>query len=399
MEKIMNNFRIKALLILMTVLSIVVISCDDSTTDPVTDTPTINSISYNAGYVGMELTINGANFGEDTDPGTVQFGGVDAPDANYTSWTPTQIKVVIPVGAKSGKVVVINDGVSSNGVDFQIIAATPAQPTDVFATSLSSTSVRIKWEADSTAQYTLYAAYLIKVYDEAMAQVGSSVTIDKATKQYDVTGLTEGTEYTFKVYGKYATGVESTTPAEVIWSPATRFNELAGSTIRVYETASSKGSGLDLYDATTQKPQILTVNSGSMWNLGLDTRTSNKVFFGPARSIDYNYTGTPALTEIGQDILFYSNSLDEALDNVPMNSGVDYSAALIDLNTLNLNGKNAVVFLIRTAPTSGDWNYAKVMVKKTGGNWLQGTAPDRYIEVEISFQKIINVPYARTAGQ
>jgi len=394
----MNNLRIKALLILMAVLSIAIISCDDSTTDP-TDTPTINSISYNAGYVGMELTINGANFGEDTDPGTVQFGGVDAPDANYTSWTPTQIKVIIPAGAKSGKVVVINDGVSSNGVDFQIIEATPAQPTKLLATSLNSTTVRIAWEAPESAQYTLYAAYLIKVYDEAMAQVGSSVTIDKATKQYDVTGLTEGTEYTFKVYGKYATGVESTTPAEVIWSPATRFDEIAATTIRVYETESSKGSGLDLYDATTKGPQILTVSSGSMWNLGLDTRTSSKVLFGPARSIDYNYTGTPALTEIGQDILFYSNSLDEAFDNVPMNSGVDYSAAVIDLNTLNLNGKTAVIFLVRTDATSGDWNYAKVMVKKTGGNWLQGTAPDRYIEVEISFQKIINVPYARTAGQ
>jgi hypothetical protein len=399
MEKLMNNFRIKALLLLMAVLSIAVISCDDSTTDPVEDTPTINSISYNAGYVGMELTINGANFGEAADPGTVQFGGIDAPDANYTSWTPTQIKVVIPTGAKSGKVVVINDGVSSNGVDFQIIEATPAPPKDIFATSLNSTTVRIKWEAPTSADYTLYAAYLIKVYDEAMAQVGSSVTIDKATKQYDVTGLTEGTEYTFKVYGKYATGVESTSPAEVVWSPATRFEELAGTSIRVYETESNKGSGLDLYDATTQKPQILTVNSGSMWNLGLDTRTSNKIFFGPARSIDYNYTGTPVLTHIGQDMLYYSNTLDEAFDNIPMNSNIDYSAELIDLNMLNLNGKTAVAFLVRTEATAGDWNYAKVLVKKTGGNWLQGTSPDRYIEVEISFQKIINVPYARTAGQ
>jgi hypothetical protein len=382
----------------MTVLSIAVISCDDSSTDP-TDTPTINSLSFNAGYVGMELTINGTTFGEDTDPGTVQFGGVDAPDDNYTSWTPTEIKVVVPTGAKSGKVVVINDGESSNGVDFQIIEDRPAPPTALFATSLSSTSVRIQWVAPETAKYTLYAAYVVKVYDEAMVQVGSSVTIDKATNLYDVSGLIEGTEYTFKVYGKYATGVEGATAAEVVWSPATRFDQLAGTTIRVYETASSKGSGLDLYDATTQKPQILTVNSGSMWNLGLDTRTSNKVFFGPARSIDYNYTGTPVLTEIGQDILFYTNSLNETLDSIPMNSGVDYSAELIDMNSLNLNGKNAVVFLVRTEATSGDWNYAKVMVKKTGGNWLQGTAPDRYLEIEISFQKIINVPYARTAGK
>lgn len=49
------------------------------------------------------------------------------------------------------------------------------------------------------------------------------------------------------------------------------------------------------------------------------------------------------------------------------------------------------VFACRTQ----DGNFAKVFVKaNTSGVILQGTAPNRYVEVEISYQPVANVPYA-----
>ena len=42
-----------------------------------------------------------------------------------------------------------------------------------------------------------------------------------------------------------------------------------------------------------------------------------------------------------------------------------------------------------------DYNYAKVLVKYNNGSFLQGTSPNRYVEFEISYQKVTGVPYAK----
>jgi hypothetical protein len=59
---------------------------------------------------------------------------------------------------------------------------------------------------------------------------------------------------------------------------------------------------------------------------------------------------------------------------------------------------NNLIIILRTKEDGeNDWHYAKVSIKKntnTGG-WLFGTAPNRYVEVEISYQTKAEVPYAK----
>lgn len=77
--------------------------------------PTITSLSPTSGKVGASVTIVGANFGSS---GTVEFNGTKA--TTISSWSPTSIKVAVPVGATTGKVVVTFGGVASNGVSFTV---------------------------------------------------------------------------------------------------------------------------------------------------------------------------------------------------------------------------------------------------------------------------------------
>jgi len=58
------------------------------------------------------------------------------------------------------------------------------------------------------------------------------------------------------------------------------------------------------------------------------------------------------------------------------------------------NQRRGFVIVLRTQ----DGNWAKVFVKADAqGNILRGTAPNRYVELEISYQKTPNVPYALPA--
>ncbi len=380
-------------LILLLTASIIFFNACDETTSPTTENPVITSLTYDAGYVGMELTINGSGFGKATDPGTVRFGGFDVPPNGYIEWTDTRIRVKIPDGAKSGKLVVINNNKPSNEVDFTIVPANPEPPTELLATSINSTTVRLVWKKSPQADYSIFSNYILTVSGGVPM---NPITLPKSATQYDVTELEEGIIYTFEITSKYATAVEGTTSAKVQWSPASRFKEVNAQSIRIFESASASGSGLALFDPITGGPRTYTVAVGDKWEFGLYT-TGGVVHFGPARKLPYNYSGTPKYSQIGAGEEYYLvNSLDEALDNIPMNQNITYTDNYRDLNAIDMKGKNAVVFLVRVENTPGKWNYAKVMIKKTGGQWLQGTQPNRYIEVEISYQKIVDVPFAKT---
>jgi IPT/TIG domain len=86
------------------------------------DPPTIKSLSPKVGVVGTGVTISGTNFGKNF--GTVTFNGKPAP---VTSWDEDSIVVAVPLGAKSGSVSVIVNGVKSNTKPFVISDSSTCQ--------------------------------------------------------------------------------------------------------------------------------------------------------------------------------------------------------------------------------------------------------------------------------
>lgn len=87
-------------------------------------TPSIASLTPNAGVVGSTITIQGAFLSNGNTPYQVSFNGVIA--TNVSTIDDVQIQVQVPVGATSGPVVVTNlnggDPKVSNSQQFTVVS-------------------------------------------------------------------------------------------------------------------------------------------------------------------------------------------------------------------------------------------------------------------------------------
>ncbi len=85
------------------------------------DTPVIDYLKPDRGMAGDTITIYGRKFTDfrKSHNGFVVIGGVNVKDPEgYVDWKDQHIVVIIPEGAKTGKLYVSRDGVKSNEVDF-----------------------------------------------------------------------------------------------------------------------------------------------------------------------------------------------------------------------------------------------------------------------------------------
>jgi YD repeat-containing protein len=83
--------------------------------------PSISGISPDPGQVASSVTINGSNFGPSQSTSVVTFNGVIAATL---SWSSTQIVAKVPVGAKTGPVVVKVRNVPSDGFAYNVAGGT-----------------------------------------------------------------------------------------------------------------------------------------------------------------------------------------------------------------------------------------------------------------------------------
>ncbi|OGU57305.1 MAG: hypothetical protein A2X64_06225 [Ignavibacteria bacterium GWF2_33_9] len=96
------------------------VSCgdDNPVTPPTQDQPEISSISPQVVHAGLEVTISGKYFGNIRDTSKIYFSNTAV--VTYSSWSSTQIKVIVPYITASGKLKVVVGGLSSNEVDYQL---------------------------------------------------------------------------------------------------------------------------------------------------------------------------------------------------------------------------------------------------------------------------------------
>jgi hypothetical protein len=240
------------------------------------------------------------------------------------------------------------------------------------ATSVNASTVRLRWAAPSTTGLSGYRVTVL---------TGTTVfgTINPTSTIVDVTGLTAGTVYTFRVQSR--TSDTASAAREVMWSPAVRLTNMQGAVIRVYETASSFGSGLRFQGGTALN---LTVARGNEWDIGIDTRANDgNVRIGSPAQLGYSFTGARN-TPLADNVYSNVDSLNQVFDT-------QLRIGTPGVFTVTPTTRRGFVFGARTI----EGNHAKVFVKaNTSGVILQGVAPDRYIEVEISYQPTANVPYA-----
>ncbi len=264
----------------------------------------------------------------------------------------------------------------------------PRPPEALYATSIDSATIAVKWDHSPDRTVAEFSGYAIKLTDPNGVVMLDTV-VPASWTQVQVTGLQEGKVYTCQVAGATA---DTVGPAKTIeWSPASRFVELTtGNPVRMYESASIFGSGLDLYDPNEGGPVNLKTSSGQNWDLGLYTRDNKLIIASPTLLKQY-YTSLPdnlRATQIAAEVYTNVNSLDEVFDSEAL-SAKSFAEREVDLSQYNGN----IVLVVKTA----DNHYAKVLVKYVNGSFLQGSEPNRYVECEVSYQKEAGVPYARTA--
>lgn len=266
--------------------------------------------------------------------------------------------------------------VACDGTTNPITVTVPNPVDSLKATSVDAATVRLKWNASSTTNINGYRVTILNTVSGAtIGTVNVSGTI------VDINGLTAGAVYLFRVQTRTADTVSAA--KEIRWSPAVRVTTMQGGVIRIYETASGFGSGLRIQGGTALN---LTVARGSEWDLGINTRSADTLIIATPDAAGYSFTPT---RKTKSSTVIYSNidSLSQVFDTqVQMDaSGGQYN---IPVRTVT----RGFVFAIQTV----EGNFAKIFVKSTNNALLQGTAPNRYIEVEISYQPVANVPYAIT---
>lgn len=369
-------------------------ACEETTSTG--DSPIIDSINPITGIPGQVVTISGSNFGDyDQSISFVYFNGVKAEisaDGTDILWADDEITAKVPAGATTGDVVVEVSGKKSNGIKFTIPSAD--DPSDLMATSFSENEVGLKWTLSTSESDANFQGYWLFYYEEGKTAPENPVVINKATSKYTVTGLTKGKIYIFELHAVIkVSGVEILSPkASVKWSPAIRFvTNLNGDPIKIYESVSDFGSGLDLFDDATNAPKNLKVASGTEWDLGLYT-TGGVLQFGSAKNILAKYSsfsGTAKTVEMSA-VTYDAVSLDDVYDSQVL-SGQTFSEKIQDLATLTSTNNPVFVVRIKTAMS---YNYAKVMVVKKNGAFLQGPVDNKYIEVVVSYQSTKDIPYA-----
>ena len=82
--------------------------------------PNIISVNPNTGNNGDTVVLTGTNFNASQGSGTVTFNGLPA---SVSAWSATSITVIVPAGAASGNVRVVQNGVASNTQIFTLNGA------------------------------------------------------------------------------------------------------------------------------------------------------------------------------------------------------------------------------------------------------------------------------------
>ncbi|MGE5479859.1 MAG: fibronectin type III domain-containing protein [Chloroflexota bacterium] len=268
----------------------------------------------------------------------------------------------------------------------------PAKITNLRANSASETSIRLNWDASTSATDTKFKGYRIRVSGGGPM---APIDVGGLAMPYTVTGLQIGTEYTFSVTTVFLDGSTETEsdPVTIKWSPAWVFyNYGTGSEMRLYGSSSDLGSGIDLFNSEG-KAANLTVAEGAEWDLGFYNREGMLLIGSPSKLL-YNWGSiTRKAVQIAVLGTGYADLKDIYDSQALNNSALNFNEGTVDLK----NYTNNVALVLRIPASGGKYNYAKVLVIRGANGFVQGSSPNEYIKIQASYQPTLDMPYAKVS--
>jgi hypothetical protein len=263
--------------------------------------------------------------------------------------------------------------------------SSPDSPNNLAATSLSSTSIKVRWDKSTSSDDVIVTP----------TSGGTAVTLTSANGAATITGLTLGQTYTIQI--KNDNGSSSI----LTWAPARRWPSEANpsQTVRVYSTgaaAPNKPSGLIFNGTEIRAVSIRSADSDNIdlvvaFNAAIDTpisfvspgvfgsgiETGKQTLFG-----DENY-----VVAGGLDNDFYTGSITGLFSDG--NNAVDIVRRLLGSSAIGL----PLIVLARTQE-SGNVHYARIeLVPQPDGQAFGVEDTYEFVDLKISYQTIPNAGY------
>lgn len=269
----------------------------------------------------------------------------------------------------------------------------PNAPTGLMAKSVNATSVGLKWTAPTGV--VVPTGYVVK-YNEVGSSTAQEKSVTATSTTATIDGLTNGKVYDFVVIALNDT-VRSTASTKVSWAPAAR----GTSVYKLYSSKSNTfGSGLHVTGLGGATPSVKKIAEGDSWDICFDDKfnAADPRVGSPGQSayVDDNYqfpNGKDAKTVYISNKMYSSiNSIDEIYESEALTLPSTGGEVMLSLNTVG--GTTGFGFVSGTKQPDGTYVFAKYVVKRVGGNFVQGSGNDTFIEVEVSYQTMSNVPYA-----
>jgi len=258
--------------------------------------------------------------------------------------------------------------------------------TNLKAYSASATSVGLNWTATTSASSADFSDYQVTV-KQGGAVVGTPATVAKTQTATVISGLTEGTIYTFEVVARAVSGSTTSTSSEaatIQWSPAKRLTQDSGLPIKVYETTSSVGgSGLIFYNPAVSGPQAVPQNTSTI-DMYVHTEPAGVSMKSASEyNAAWHYTRFSTFT-------VNTASLDDP-QTVPPDTST-FTQTIVTIDSAAVTASRIYYF------KGNDGNYGRLLVKMNPvtNSLVWGTSPDQYLNMEISYQSMPYVRFAKT---
>jgi len=257
--------------------------------------------------------------------------------------------------------------------------------TNLKAYSAGTNSVGLEWTATSDTSTLDFLQHEIDVKFGSSSII--SIAVPKLATSTTIAGLTEGAIYTFDVIVVASSNSQTyvnSNPTTIQWAPARR-----SPPVKMFEIASPVDSaGLEFLPNTPHVLSARNTATQQIIDVLLDTSSAGNIIL---RSGDQN----PFLVGQGRHTKFStevsnSDGLDFGRDLPPALGTYTQSSVTIP-STFVTSG---VVFYA----VSADNNYVRILIQRNVSSLVVGSSPNRYIQIQISYQNIPGVPFAKLDG-